>query len=528
MFRILAVDDDEVDRRAFRRALVGASVAVEIVEADSADEAEARLAAERFDCVFLDLRMPGHDGRWLLTRLRERGDDVPVVMLTGHGDEETVVELMRGGATDYLTKASLTPERIARTLQQAMRLKDAERRARQAQQDLRAHVRQLATLAEVSARLLTCTRETDIVRLAADHGREMLAAGLVVVRLSGTPPLEAVSTGDVSVAARADASLPIPSIELTLVADAARIDGDERVRRVVQQAAMGLPARNALVVPLTVPGEAVNGVIVAADRRDGRELADADRALLEQLAHAVGTNLANARRLRRAEEAAQARKEVLEVVSGDLRSPLGVVRLALRAALSEAVGERATLYEQGLVAADNMDELIGELLDLARIDEGRLVVDRAPHRAASLVGDVVELMRPVATAKGVRLEVELGELPLVLVDGRRIRRVLQNLLVNAIEHTPTGGRAVVGAEPVRDMVRFAVSDGGPGIPAGKMTHLFDRFHRARHDPQDIGGIGLAIARGFVEAHGGTIWAYNRPGGGATLFFTVPAARAAVA
>ena len=131
---LLLVDDDTVDRAAARRALAAANLPAEVVEAVDSDEAFAALAAQRFDCVLLDLVLPGRDGLEVLLDFAAHGIDVPVVMLTGYGDENVAVKLMKSGAADYVTKEGLTPARMEQAILQAIALHTARREAREAQQ----------------------------------------------------------------------------------------------------------------------------------------------------------------------------------------------------------------------------------------------------------------------------------------------------------------------------------------------------------------------------------------------------------
>ncbi|MEL6224434.1 MAG: ATP-binding protein [Cyanobacteria bacterium J06627_8] len=135
--RLLVVDDDEVDRIALRRALKRAGLPFELTEINNADSAIQQLDAEPFDCAFLDYQLPGYDGLTLLTQLRESGVTVPIIMLTGQGNEETAVNLMKAGASDYLSKAKLSDETLKRAIQSAIRVYQAECQAALANQKLR-------------------------------------------------------------------------------------------------------------------------------------------------------------------------------------------------------------------------------------------------------------------------------------------------------------------------------------------------------------------------------------------------------
>src|SRR4051794_19803009 len=152
---ILVVDDDALDRMAVRRALQSARIPLTIEEADDSATALAMLEQTPIDCIFLDYQLPGADGLAVLRAIRERGLLTPVVMLTGQGDEQLAVALMKAGATDYLAKNAMSPERLAQTLRYAVRVQRAEVQTAQAQQALQRAVEEQRFLAEASRLLVS-------------------------------------------------------------------------------------------------------------------------------------------------------------------------------------------------------------------------------------------------------------------------------------------------------------------------------------------------------------------------------------
>jgi signal transduction histidine kinase len=143
---------------------------------------------------------------------------------------------------------------------------------------------------------------------------------------------------------------------------------------------------------------------------------------------------------------------------------------------------------------------------------------------SAIVRDAIDMLRPLADAQALALESEIpDDLPNVLADPPRIQQVLSNLVGNAIKFTPRGGRITVRATPDAVEVRLAVIDTGPGIPTDHLPHVFGRFWQARTSDTRGIGLGLAIARGIVEAHRGRIWVESRLGEGSAFYFTVPVA-----
>jgi len=235
------------------------------------------------------------------------------------------------------------------------------------------------------------------------------------------------------------------------------------------------------------------------------------------------------RLLRREREAVQARDDLVAVVSHDLKNPLGVIQmqagLILRALPLDKEGpwRRVQNSAEGIQrSTQRMHTLIRDLLDLAKIEAGRFSIEPTEEELGSLVEECLELLAPMAEQKRISVEQRLGD-PHLLVraDRERIFQVFSNLMGNAIKFTPERGSILLMAEPVGSTVRFSVSDTGPGIPAEQLPHLFNRYWQARKRSQEGTGLGLYIAKGIVEAHGGQLWVESHPGAGSTFFFTLP-------
>jgi signal transduction histidine kinase len=172
-----------------------------------------------------------------------------------------------------------------------------------------------------------------------------------------------------------------------------------------------------------------------------------------------------------------------------------------------------------------MDHLIRDLLDVTRMEAGRLSIEHSRLLTAPIVSDAVETQKALATSSSLDLKVELSPgLPDIWADRDRLLQVFENLIGNALKFTEAGGRIMVGASPRNGEVLFWVADTGPGIAYEDLPHLFDRFWQARETRTAGAGLGLPIAKGIVEAHGGHIWVESTKGQGTTFFFTLPAAR----
>ena len=294
-----------------------------------------------------------------------------------------------------------------------------------------------------------------------------------------------------------------------------------------------LGAEAVLVLPLTARNHTL-GALTLVSSRPGRSFDEEDRLLAEELARRAAMAVDNARLYRESREAVAARDEVLGVVSHDLGNPLSAILVTTRV-LERLVGAEApeAVREQirGMrTAASQMERLIRDLLEIRRIEAGQLHLAVRPEPVSSLVETAVSGMRPLAEERKIELtaRVEAPSGARVLADPDRVQRVFSNLLGNALKFTPAGGRVNVVAEASdgdmeAGIVAFRVEDSGPGMTEEERSRVFDRFWQAGHQGSHGIGLGLAIARGLVEAHGGEIEVRSEPGAGSTFRFILPAA-----
>ena len=218
-----------------------------------------------------------------------------------------------------------------------------------------------------------------------------------------------------------------------------------------------------------------------------------------------------------------ARRELVAWASHDLRTPLANMQ-----AMLEALEDRIAEPERYLPAlreqTRTLAKLVDDLFELARIDAGVLTLELRDTPIGALVETCLRGLEAEATARGITLAANIeGSGPTVRCAPDKLERVLSNLLTNALRHTPSDGAIAVVVEPLEQEVRVSVEDTGEGLPADSIRRVFDRFWRgdpARARATGGGGLGLAIARGLVEAQGGRIWAENSPHGGARISFTL--------
>jgi len=256
------------------------------------------------------------------------------------------------------------------------------------------------------------------------------------------------------------------------------------------------------------------GITRAATRRR-----DAERAMRESL------EMEHEARAR-AEHAKKLRDEVLAIVAHDLRNPLHTILASSSAMLDLPLSaeERTQQLEVIRRSANTMNVLISDLLDVASIELGNLSIHREQFGIEEVLEHTAETFDRRAHERGITLERDVAAaLPSVSGDRGRLTQVLSNLLANALKFTPEGGQIRLHAVAVTGAVEVALENSGEGIAPEYLPHVFDRFWRADHSQRAGAGLGLAIAKGIVEAHGGRIWVESRPGETTTFYFTVPAA-----
>ena len=307
---------------------------------------------------------------------------------------------------------------------------------------------------------------------------------------------------------------------------------EEALLRLADQAAVALA--NALAYREI---ELLNLNLEAKVRERTRELSESNAAL-----EASHTKLQELDRLK---------SDFVSNVSHELRTPLTAIRMAVDNLLDGVSGELTPTLQRYLTRVkDNTDRLvrlIADLLDLSRIEAGRVELHPVPVPLAEVFREVTEALRPMAAAKGLTLELAPGGTPLwALADRDKLHQVLTNLVGNAVKFTPEGGRIRVGARPAADaaggrdapaapagaapaparQVELCVEDTGEGIPPDELRTIFEKFHQVHrhgHGKTQGTGLGLTIAKSLIELHGGSIWVESEVGRGSRFLFTLPAA-----
>lgn len=283
--------------------------------------------------------------------------------------------------------------------------------------------------------------------------------------------------------------------------------------------------RSLIIVPLIARGQTLGTLTLGSTRTD-RYYRHTDLSLAREFARSAGLALENARLYRKAEQAITSRDEVLAVVSHDLRNPVSRVRLAAEMLLdaNQVPGEARNMIGIVIRAADEMTRLIGDLLDVVRIEAGRLSIEPAPIALTALLERIDESHAAAARARKLTWHVDRPPAPLVLqADEGRLLQAIGNLIGNAMKFTPEGGEVRIEVVHAAGAVCIGVCDTGPGMDAMQLAHVFDRFWQGRSGDRGGAGLGLAIARGIVEAHAGRLRLESEPGRGTKAWVELPLA-----
>jgi signal transduction histidine kinase/DNA-binding NarL/FixJ family response regulator len=552
----LLVEDNPADAERISLVLqpgpLGAGLMpVRLIQRGSAASACAALRYWPVDVVILDLTLPDSKGLEALHRLRAASPQTPVIVLSGVADQVLALEALRAGAQDYVLKPPPDGPTFARILRYACERHRLMQTIEAARVSSAIAARQWKLLAEVAKVLAASTDPVQTIPQVA----ELVvpdAADCFVLFLAGDEEMPTMVErwhvdGERAPALRDAVNNLLttdgPSASGLLASLSSKDEGntalwDEALLSVY--ASVGL--ESGCGVPLRF-GERVRGVLVLGftpGRRDS--LADAE--FTRSVAYRISMALEHDRLLRQAQRAVAGRDRALSTVSHDLRSPLSTIQICADALLDPEPAPLSGIREMGALIGRSvtwMRQIVEDLLDRASLDAGSLALHRQPTRVTELFAASRQLFAPMATEHAIDLVLrEDADLPSVNADPHRLLQVLANLVGNAIKFTPEGGRVELLAEAVEDdltaalrtgkrgsAVRFTVSDTGSGIPTEDLTHIFERYWQSPTDHNKGAGLGLAIAKGLIEAHGRQLNVESVVGSGSSFWFTIPVANADV-
>jgi signal transduction histidine kinase len=284
-----------------------------------------------------------------------------------------------------------------------------------------------------------------------------------------------------------------------------------------------------LVAPLVAEDEPLGALVLLNSAASGRRFRDADVIRARTLGDMTSLALRRVRLMEqereakeKAEAAVRVRDETLGIVSHDLRNPLTKIALSADLLVDAPAEEHGDLVETIRAASRQMERLIQDLLDVARLEAGRFSVEKSMLDPEPIVRYACESNEPIAQQKKLKIACQIEPpLPEICADRDRLLQVFGNLVGNAMKFTPERGTITIEARQRNRHVEFRVRDTGPGIPEADVKNVFRPYWQAKKTAHMGAGLGLAIVRGIVEAHGGKVWAENPPGGGAMFTVTIP-------
>ncbi len=492
---VLLVEDNPADARLIRELLREAEPGrwtVEVV--DRVATAIARLAVGGIDVVLLDLSLPDVQGFATFTTAHAAAPGVPIVVLTGLSDEALAIRAVHEGAQDYLVKADASPQVLTRAMRYAIERARAEaeriellRRERAARAEAEAERARLQAILQSAAHaIIFVERETGYVtpneaasRLLGMEIRSHRGAGQYLGRIfwPGGEPL----TADQLLASRAMAGEAIDNVELLV----RRPDGRQ------------IPVLGG-ASPVRGPGGETTGAVVIFQD------------------------------ITRLKELERQREEWTSVVAHDLRQPVGAISvyaaaLSILAKQGVSLADALPRIEHIAAAAEQIDRMIGDLLDVSRLGADRLKLELTSIDPALLIRQAVQRFNEGIGEHRLDLSVA-GDVPRVRADAARLEQVLSNLLTNAVKYGTPATPIHVSVAARGDNVCCSVSNAGQGIPASDRERVFSRFYRseaARAGSTPGLGLGLYVSHEIVRALGGRMWVDSTPGETTTFSFTLP-------
>ena len=291
-----------------------------------------------------------------------------------------------------------------------------------------------------------------------------------------------------------------------------------------------LSSAELLFIPLQAGGRVV-GVMGMKLTNSDEGLAPERRRLLEAFSSQAALAIERAYLAQEAEQAQllqateRLERSLLNSISHDLRTPLSSITGALSSLRDEGnvldPAPQRELIELAWEEAGRMNRFISNLLDITRMEAGALRIKKEPYDVQDLLGSCLNALEPRLKERKVKIDIP-SSLPLISMDSVLMAQVLINLLDNALKYSPPKGIIEVDVRTRDHWLEIGVADQGPGIPEEYLVQVFNKFFRSNRTEEVSGtGLGLAISKGIVEAHGGKIWAENRPGGGAKIVFMIP-------
>jgi PAS domain S-box-containing protein len=486
---ILVIDDEQIMRDGCQRILSKDGWSVLTAENGQKGLEEIQARPESIDVILLDLMMPGMSGMEVLDQVRTIDPNLLVIVITGYATVESAVEAMKKGAYDFIPKP-FTPDQLRIVVKRALERRALQKEAEFLRKERERSLRDIATEKSKIKTIINCMG--DGVLVCDGDGCIVLtnpAASRMLMTSETTLLGNLLSQCNLNseLSKTIEESLKTKDIGYTSVSQELSLGGSKEIFLRAHTA----PVRNDV-------GETIGSVTVLQDISHLKEL---DKM----------------------------KSEFIAMVTHELRAPIAAVEQQLTVILNKMAGEITEKQEQLLQRAKERTKgllnLIKDLLDLSKIEAGKMVQYKEPLALQEVIQRVVDLMRVEAENKKLDLEFSSSsKIPLIHADRNSMEGIFMNLISNAIKYTPEGGKVWVTLSEEGGFVKATVSDTGIGLKKEDIPRIFDKFYRVKttETRQIVGtGLGLSIVKSIVEAHLGSISVESEEGGGTTFTVLFP-------
>ena len=486
---ILVIDDEQIMREGCSRILCKDGWAVLTAENGKHGLDQIQASPEKIDVILLDLMMPGISGMEVLDHVRTIDPNLLVIVITGYATVESAVEAMKKGAYDFIPKP-FTPDQLRIVVRRALERRLLQKEADFLRKERERSLRDIATEKSKIKTIINCMGDGVLV---CDRDSFIVLSNPAASRMLKIPETSLLGN-----------FLPQCNLhpELSKVIEESLKTNDMGYTSVSQELSIGeseeiflrahtAPVRNDL-------GETLGSVTVLQDISHLKEL---DKM----------------------------KSEFIAMVTHELRAPIAAVEQQLTVILNKMAGEVTAKQEHLLTRAKERTKgllnLIKDLLDLSKIEAGKMVQYKEPLSLQEVIQRVVELMKAEAETKKIDLQFSTPpEIPLIQADRNSMEGIFTNLISNGIKYTPEGGKVWITLGEEGGFVKATVSDTGIGIKKEDLPRIFDKFYRVRttETRQIVGtGLGLSIVKSIVDAHLGSISVESEEGGGTTFTVLFP-------
>ncbi len=480
---ILIADDEKPIRDGCERVLTGKGFKVRTAE--NGQIALDILTREDISILLLDLKMPVMSGEMVLEAVVAKFPDIPVIIITGHGTVDTAVECMKKGAYDFITK----PFRIEEFLATINRATEKRKLEQKAGRLLEENIKNLYDLNLEKSRLKAIINYIPDGVIVNNRNLEVVLHNPALMQL-----LEASK----------EVENPFPAEDI--ISDEALLSTLKKIQQgessdkgsISQEIQVGGTYLRAISAPVLGPDTDVVGVVTVLENITAFKQLD------------------------------QMKSDFVNMVAHELRSPLVAIRQlnnVILEGLAGSLGEKQRDFiNRGVKKVDGLLELINDLLDVAKLEAGKLVQNRVPTDIGKAIEDIVALLEARANTQGIKLTHSFQDLKPVQSDPKNMEEILNNLIGNAINYSPEGGEVTITAKRLGEYMEIKVSDTGVGIHPEELPKIFDKFYRVKNPKTRAvmgTGLGLAIVKGVVDAHHGTIDVTSTVDKGTTFRILLP-------